>query len=474
MAQVSFDILQELLEKKTAQQELFDCGDFNLLKILQHALHTSAQNNPVVQRPFFLLPASSLNLLNALKRKRHKKIRVPRLNKIGALSPRDKVLYAGGNIVPDEKGNLVSANTYRLMQAMGKEKCLYIFNEARREITETGQELNGSDVGLTGSLERLSKQEKTLGKNLRKAFVRIKKSDVLSPEELKHLAAHMQNFYDAFRDWYYLLSHVKPKEFYFSPHYHNEGLIAACRMLGVKTIELQHGLVSREDFYYVYPERLRRMTQNALFADEIMVFGEFWKRELLLGAGYELEQIKIIGKYQFHPPVTEEAKRLFREQHRLGSQRIIAIACQTNIPKFYADYVTDLAKRLEKDHPGYMIVLKPHPRQIGMDLLEACTRQTNVRLMGKTESLMTLLHISDIQISIYSTTFFDALGLPVVNLSLQDNELCGAYARSMAELGVAVPIQWHDDPVTIAARENNVRNLNPEDVFAAFSPSLLA
>lgn len=73
---------------------------------------------------------------------------------------------------------------------------------------------------------------------------------------------------------------------------------------------------------------------------------------------------------------------------------------------------------------------------------------------------MPLLCRCKIQVSIYSTTFFDALGLGVTNLSIQNYGDSTDYARAMVSEKVAFPIEFGDDPI------EKFRFYNPNELLA--------
>jgi hypothetical protein len=472
MSLVNFEVLNRQLAQLVQKADVFECGDFHLLKFVQYAIHHAAADTRIYQRPLFMLPGAAGSLLAALRSVKHQARVSERKQHALSLKRKNTLLIGGGNVIGLPNGNMVSANTKNLLEALGSEECLYMYNGSGRAPVETGQDLNLDDINRLGSLMTLSKETRKLNRALRKAFVRIRKSGLLSEKEMMHLAAQLQNFSDAFSDWLFVLKHLRPSRLLFTPHYYNEGLVYAARRMGIRTIELQHGLISGEDFYYVYPKAVGAFRHRALFADEIAVFGQYWKDVLLKGGEYSPEQIRIIGRYQYHPPVTPEAKEAFALKHRLSGKSVIAISCQTNNPDYYANYTHGLAERMERENPDWVIVLKPHPRQLGMDLLAECTRHENVRLMDKTESLMTLLALAEIQISIYSTTFFDAIGTDTINLSLQDDGDLSAYARSMIEAGVAAPLLAYENPVEVAGRVRaSSVSLREDYVYSPFDRS---
>lgn len=470
MAKISLKELKISLNLTLTEPEILDCGDFNLLKIFQHAYHKTAVGSRSVSRIIWDKSILYQQIFTALKRIQNQKIFKLNKKKISKLQARSIILYTGGNIVTSEKAENISSNAYNLVQAAGQNRCLYIYNEVNRGIVECGQELNGSEVFNCGRFLRLDQDDILLLKALQKTY---QKSDVLCVNDAllkNNFKSQIQQLFDDFRSWKYVFQIVKPDAIYFAPHYHNEGLVLACKSQKIKAIELQHGLISREDYYYSYPPEWSGICERALFADEILVFGEFWKTELLLGNEYKSEQIKIIGKYQYHPSISEESIKKFIKKYRLENKKVIAICTQTNLPDFYADYTRKLSDII-KNNAEYVIVVKPHPRQIGLEKIEASASLPNVRVMDKSDNLMVLLNLSEIQISIYSTTFFDAIGSGTINFSLQNVENNSEYASTMVEQGIAHALKVDENPINLLGKFQSEKDvLNPDSVYAPFKP----
>lgn len=470
---VSFDTLNERLKDVMQDPSLFDVGDFNALKIVQHALHSSAAQAVVAQRPFFLLPTRLQSFVYRIRAWRNSAQINPKVTRVKQLPQRDVILYAGANTVRTPEGKIVSSNTFNLLKTFDRQRLLYVYNQSKREAISDGQDLNSSDIPGSGSYQSMNQTERRMSRLLAQMYARVKSKKVFTESELHHFKAHIQNFFDAFRDWSRLLVQVQCKVVYFYPHYHNEGLIVACRQAGIRSIELQHGLISREDFYYVYPSDFNSFIDRALLADRILVFGTFWKDELLLGAGYKARQIEVIGRYQYHPPTPTEITDDLRKRYHLGDKKIIAIACQTNQPEYFAEYTRKLSVKLATENPEYLLILKPHPRQARIEILDACSALENVRVLDKTENLMALLHLSEIQISVYSTTFFDAIGTNTTNFSLQGNATRSAYSKSMVDIGIALALNEDENPVKLVQTAQKSQGLELEQVFAAFNPEVL-
>jgi hypothetical protein len=85
-------------------------------------------------------------------------------------------------------------------------------------------------------------------------------------------------------------------------------------------------------------------------------------------------------------------------------------------------------------------------------------------------SLAECMRISKIQISVYSTTFFDALGFDVVNFAVNATGF-ERYVSEMVEDGVALPMSLADDPIVRYedVKRKGLRLPERSDVYAPFN-----
>ena len=470
IASFTFEELSAVFNQQAGDGSLFDCGNINLLKIFQHAIASEMQGVSAPVTLSFNRPLSYQNGIFVYRKWKRKELYSTGAKLADSLKPKEYLVYSGSNCLLDETGNLVSANTKRVLEELGRENCLYIYREYKGKSDPTGQDFNFSQLNYYAENRPLEAAEKKFFKALSECFERLSQSAEISPEVIPHLARHLQIFCNTFRVWYLVLSRCQPKCIYFSMHYHTEGLMAAAKMFGIPCVELQHGLISANDYYYVYSSQFEKVVDRALFADKILIFGEYWGRVLDQGCEYPANKRAIIGNYQYRPPVNESSLEKFGVKYRLKDRKVILIATQTGISEYYASYIHQLSPRLQEAHPEYVILIKPHPNQRDMHLLEACTSHPNVVMCEKTDDLMLALKFAAIQISLYSTTFYDALGTGTVNLSLYENEKYRKYAELMIAEQIALALKHDDDPVEVAERGNqNHEVLSREEVYATFN-----
>jgi hypothetical protein len=279
----------------------------------------------------------------------------------------------------------------------------------------------------------------------------------------KHILSALHLFFDDFRFYYGLFRRQPVQSVVFISHYHNEGLIAALNVLNIRSIELQHGLISGNDLYYQYAAVFKEGVKNAFFPDRICVYGSHWKRILLKGCEFSDTQITIAGDYQWQPEA---------QPNDASPQNRVLICSQKNMHDDYVSYARRLAPIMGK-HPDWRWTIKLHPLEKNKKAYEVL-KDVGFEIVDQERTLFTLLRESRIQISIYSTTFYDALGLDIRNMSLQNYGNYKDYAAQMIIEGVASPLGAEQDPIEVfLSLKEKSQLLQREDVYAAFDAEAL-
>jgi multimeric flavodoxin WrbA len=308
-------------------------------------------------------------------------------------------------------------------------------------------------------------EERKLLKEIIGSLKNAKQLKQFTPYEMKQLSSAMHIFFEEFRFYYHLFKGQKTKTLLFICHYHSEGLIAALKILGIKCIEVQHGLIATNDLYYVYHEQFSSAIGKALFPDKILTYGPYWKRILGMGCEFRTSQILVAGDYLYR---LKESKIEKPEK-----ENIVLVCAQKTLHTDYVNYGKKLAEHLKK-HPEWRAILKLHPLEKNKQAYEEL-RQYGIEIVDVEVPLDILLAQCKIQISIYSTTFYDALGFDMVNFSLQDFGSMSDYASDMIQEGVAAPIMANEDPIDkyLHTLNSGQMLLAREEVYAPFNPELI-
>ena len=275
---------------RIADFSIFDCQDFNLLKVVLEGMRINYRH-PI--KADFLLSPFAYRAKYALKNlKAHiagRKIE----KKLKQFEGKVVVGFSARTFSPEHKN--VSLYFENIFRTLGRNKAVYISDSVPADISCSDLRLN--DIIAEFSALKATAKELKLAKDLRTTFEKISNSKLFSDRELTGIRNAFQTFLLHFKAWDHFLSRIKAPLAVFEQHYHREGFLLACKRNNIKAVELQHGLIVPEDIFYVFPSETKTVIEKALFADEIYVYGEYWKSNLLKGVEYPAEKIKTLGYY---------------------------------------------------------------------------------------------------------------------------------------------------------------------------------
>jgi hypothetical protein len=274
-------------------------------------------------------------------------------------------------------------------------------------------------------------------KDLRKVYQNAKLSGRWNDEELHYLDSSLHSYLLRYMSCMGSYDANSVKRVFFTVHYINEGFIAAMRDMGIKTIELQHGLISEADLYYTYSEDYRPWIKDAFFPDYLLMYGNIWFNRLRKGIEWKEGQLIVMGDYT----------HLFGTQERSAEKKNLILLCAQ---KFLSDQYVAWIPRIQehlKHYPDWRMVVKLHPYEPVVDVpkyMALANAQTEIVQSG---SLHDWFSKAKIQLSIYSTTFYDSIGYDVDNFALQNTGIYDSYVQEMLDAGVAVGIEEDEDPI---------------------------
>ena len=139
--------------------------------------------------------------------------------------------------------------------------------------------------------------------------------------------------------------------------------------------------------------------------------------------------------------------------------------------KPYVAYIKQLLAKME-NHSDWKLTLKLHPLEKYPEHYYDI-KHDQLEIHWNDSDLLHLLSRCKIQISIYSTTLFDALGLNVQNYSLQNYTDYKDYAKEMIDIGIAHPLDFSDDPIALFLNSDRSKELERSDVYADIDKDLL-
>jgi hypothetical protein len=443
-----FSIVNQFLKEKLILATRYSNKDISLLKIFQHALSFAiVGNDEKLIKNYLHLPIRMQIWIYWIKGwARKSKVDPPELKRTVILDP--------VRLVKDEQGTFHSIYFDRVVRALGRDQ-LSILLQRSSDLIERDYDLQTVERNWPA----LDANEIILLRQIVSVVKRNKSFKYYTAYEKKHILSALHIFYEDFRLFYQLLKDQGVERIIFICHYHNEGLLAAAKALGIFTIELQHGLIASNDLYYVYHEQFAGSVQKAFFPDRILVYGPYWKGILEKGCEFRPKQIMIAGDYLF---------RLAKNQSWEPRENMILVCAQKTLHDDYVGYGKVLAQHM-MDHPSWRVVVKLHPLEKNKEEYDVL-RGLGFEIIDLEIPLDVLLQKCKIQISIYSTTFFDAVGFEVVNFSLQEYGASSDYAADMVTEGVALPLLLHENPVDKYERLLMDKPSMPsrDDVYAPF------
>lgn len=424
---------------------------FHYLKIAQHAAvyHFMGSSQKLIahrfNKPFIW--QQRIYSLKAFRAKNHLR---PALNEL--------VLIDSGRPTPHAEEGMVSVYFQHIKEQVKTPLSHLIALNGNNEIAH--------DLDLKNQLVLMQKSlhpdEVALLKDINKVLQQLKKHPKVSAEFWEYLASAFHRFFEEFHLYFQLFKAQKIKKVVATNHYHQEGLIAACRMNKIKFFELQHGLMSKCDIYYAYPEQVlpKIDLREAFFADTLFLYGAFWKGILGQGGEQKNTQLEVAGDYVYKQVQNRDSLPVVKKN-------VIFIGAQKNMHLEYVAYLKQLLPLVEEKHPDWTVQVKLHPLEKKADSYYALEHpQLDIR--WNESDLGTLLREAKIQISVYSTTLYDALGYDVLNLSIQDYTAYKDYAAEMIEMKIAFPLDFEADPIALLD-DYSVSDLTPrEKVYSPF------
>jgi hypothetical protein len=421
------EINKHFLEKLSSPKS-YSTSKYSFLKIFQHALSYAliGDKNKLIKN-YIHLPLALQKAIYTIKS-------IVRKPKTTNTKFKDVVFIDPGRLFKIAEHNYKSVYFDKFKECFGEDNVTTILKSKNKHLKADYclQDFNRN-------LPKLDETEMSMLTEIKAVSLTSRKSGQFTDAEVEYINSALHIFFEDFRFYYQLFKNNKPKAVFFICHYHNEGLIAALQSLDIKCIEMQHGLIAANDLYYVYNDIFQDAVKHAFFPDKIMVYGNYWRKVLLEGCEFEDSQIVVAGDYL--------ARNQQSDQKKFNKENILLICAQKMLFKEYVEYAKKLAPVL-KQHSTWKAMIKLHPLENAKHEYATLT-SLGYEIVDLEYTLDELLQRSKIQISIYSTTFYDAIGFEVMNFSLQNYGTSSDYAADMIKEGVAEPLSIADDPIAI-------------------------
>lgn len=377
--------------------KIFDLKDINLTKVILDGLKVNylskGINNDLIFKPFVFIILKFLYW--KLRHFRYKK-------NILVFIQRKILIIDEGKLSQKEDGSKVSYYFENITEQLEKDK--YFIISINKIIINKNNSIHYTDVVKWALSVFPSIQDFQFIFNLKKFYKNIKKQKLFSDVDLINIKMAFNSFFFQYYTYMKLFKHCKFQKVLFTQHYHNEGLILACKKNDIYTIELQHGLISTKDIFYVFPKNFEEVRTRALMPDEIWCFGQYWKDTLLSGYEWNESQIKIFGNYVYRNASVKNNESI---SYIPSNQKYILITTQTFLHSYYIQYVKNLIQYLHQQNiKDIKIVVKIHPSE-KLENYTELKQYSSVLLV--TDNLDYWLKNCQYNITIYSTTVFDAM-----------------------------------------------------------------
>ena len=211
-------------------------------------------------------------------------------------------------------------------------------------------------------------------------------------------------------------------------------LIIVCEKLGINTIGIQHGAfdsLGHNDYAHTCLK-----SDNVLFGmpipNKMLVWGNSAKT-FLLDKGYPEDRISVIGNPEFfnQKQFSNNYETTRAKFHFPSNKKIILFTTSklqrgyiSDEKRAYDEYVLEELLKQYSNDPEYIIILKPHPLKEPVYVYEKIIqRYQSKNCFIMTDNVLELIELSDLLISVESSTIIDAitLGKMVIQITFDDS-----------------------------------------------------
>ena len=229
---------------------------------------------------------------------------------------------------------------------------------------------------------------------MRKVELEIESYTARSIDLIKLLKKNVGRYKLGYMLYSKLFKRVNPKVIYSVASYSYLGdMIAAAKNLGIQTIELQHGVVSKYHIGYSFPKK-----QSLLYYSDVFYsWGEFWNKSVV--NAFDEVEVKGFPYFRnnsiYYQGIKKENKILVLSQAALGENIMSEMLKLINLcSDFQISY---------KLHPAEYSSYKKYSAYSKLSEYDNIT-------FFKDSNLYQLMSVSKIQVGVFSTALYEGLG----------------------------------------------------------------
>lgn len=287
--------------------------------------------------------------------------------------------------------------------------------------------------------EQWAKVQPTLAPHLRYRGYEV--APLIEPLVAREFTQHAPRLELMVRIWQRLLRMWRPRLVYVNNAYGESQMTAiiAAKLLGIPSVEQQHGLIGRNHLAYLVPQHLNVETDFPL-CDQMLVWGEYTRRFLIRSGVYEPGQVTIVG-FPRADMLLHELPPGPQTRVRLGIPVAAHLVLYTS-NDFAGDQRGQILDSIQQvQMPDLYWLVKLHPREKTRHLWAAAIQErdlTTTQVLEGEFDFYALLNACDLHVSFASTTLIEAaiLGKPNLGLDVPHVTDPGGYAEANAFLPV--------------------------------------
>jgi hypothetical protein len=277
---------------------------------------------------------------------------------------------------------------------------------------------------------------------------------VYAPLSIAHFAMRLAIFIEGRKQARRFIPRSGARRLFFATSRGASAIAAAAQDVGLRSYEVQHGMIGRYHATYHYPG-----SPFVPYApDALLLFGSYWGEAVDLPANTAKV---VIGSGNLEK---------YQSQARRKTSKQVFVPSQGTIGRRLFEFTISAAKLA----PEWNFVFKPHPAEsLEMkNFIESDAQGTvkNFRILSPKDDIYEVLAASEVQVGVYSTALFEgmALGVRTIVVRLPGSE----HMAAAVESGDAVFAQ---DPQEIARLLSSApRALRADRYYAPPVLSILA